>query len=45
VIKYRFSEAQIETLLRVKWWDWDDETIFENTKLLCEPQLFFERFG
>lgn len=27
VIRYRFSESQIEDLLKIKWWDWDDERI------------------
>lgn len=27
VIRYRFSESQIEDLLKIKWWDWDDERV------------------
>jgi virginiamycin A acetyltransferase len=27
VIKKRFSDEQIETLLELKWWDWDIEKI------------------
>lgn len=34
VIKYRFSEEIIERLLRLKWWNWDNEKIMENRKLL-----------
>ncbi|MDR1398030.1 MAG: CatB-related O-acetyltransferase [Desulfarculales bacterium] len=45
IIKYRFTPGQIETLLRVRWWDWDDEVINANAKLLIHPELFFEKFG
>ena len=24
LIKYRFTSYQIEKLLEIKWWDWDD---------------------
>jgi acetyltransferase-like isoleucine patch superfamily enzyme len=30
VIKYRFDERTINELLRIRWWDWSDETIIEN---------------
>jgi aminocyclitol acetyltransferase len=45
VKKYRFSEREIEILLKVKWWDWDDKTLAENTELIENPRAFFERFG
>lgn len=32
--KYRFSKDQIEHLLKIKWWDWDEEKIKENAHLL-----------
>ena len=28
-IKYRFDEDTIESLLKIKWWDWDDNTIIK----------------
>jgi len=43
--KYRFSEKQIEILMRVKWWDWDDRTIARNADCFKNLNLFFERFG
>jgi len=43
--KYRFTDNQIETLLKVKWWDWDDETIRENADCFEDYNLFFEKFG
>lgn len=33
-IKFRFSEAQIASLLRIQWWNWPDEKIIQ-----CGPQL------
>jgi len=38
-IKYRFSQEQIEKLLKIKWWDWDDEKIQENIPLLCNKHI------
>jgi aminocyclitol acetyltransferase len=35
----------IETLLRVKWWDWSIEEINANADALMSPDAFFERFG
>ena len=34
-IKYRFTPDQIEKLLEIKWWNWDDAKINEFTPLLC----------
>lgn len=31
IIKYRFSENQIKDLLDIKWWEWDEEKIRNNT--------------
>jgi acetyltransferase-like isoleucine patch superfamily enzyme len=45
VQRYRFTPEQIEILLRVKWWNWDNDTINKNYKLLLYPELFFEKFG
>lgn len=33
-IKKRFSDEQIDKLLKVKWWDWPVEKITENLSLL-----------
>ena len=39
IIKYRFNTNQIEQLLKIKWWDWDDSKINENIKLLCNENI------
>lgn len=38
-IKYRFSQEQIQTLLRLKWWGWDDNKIKEVVPLLCSNNI------
>lgn len=38
-IKYRFSTEQIEQLLEIKWWNWEDEKINQYTPLLCNENI------
>lgn len=38
-IKYRFTEEQIEKLLKIRWWDWEDEKINQYTPLLCNTNI------
>lgn len=38
-IKYRFSQEQIDELLRIKWWDWSDEKINKHIHMLCNPDI------
>lgn len=35
LIKYRFTPKQIEKLLEIKWWDWEDIKIEKYSHLLC----------
>lgn len=35
VIRKRFDDALIEHLLKLHWWDWDAEKIFDNLEALC----------
>jgi acetyltransferase-like isoleucine patch superfamily enzyme len=39
VKKYRFTPLQIEALLRIKWWDWEDDRINDNVNLLCSTSI------
>lgn len=34
LIKYKFNKKQINQLLKIKWWNWDDAKIDEHTLLL-----------
>jgi acetyltransferase-like isoleucine patch superfamily enzyme len=38
-IKYRFTSEQIEKLLQIKWWNWDDVKINEYAPLLCSDDI------
>ena len=38
-IKFRFTPEQIEKLLEIKWWYWDDVTINNFTPLLCNENI------
>ena len=39
VIKYRFSEKQIEDLLKIQWWNWPIDKITKNIELLCSENI------
>ena len=39
LIKYRFTPEQIEKLLQIKWWYWDDQKINIFTPLLCNNNI------
>jgi acetyltransferase-like isoleucine patch superfamily enzyme len=39
LIKYRFTEEQIEKLLEIKWWFWDDDKINTFGPLLCNNDI------
>ena len=40
IIKYRFSEDVIESLLRIKWWDWSLDKIHDNFKYFNDIERF-----
>lgn len=45
IIKYRFTDAQIEKLLKIRWWDWPLEKIIANIKdFYNTPDEFIEKF-
>lgn len=42
--RYRFPQEMIDTLLRIKWWNWSIDEINANADALMSPDIFFERF-
>ena len=42
----RFDDAQVEALLRIRWWDWPTEVVKERVGLLSSPDVdgFIARF-
>jgi acetyltransferase-like isoleucine patch superfamily enzyme len=46
VIRYRFSERQIEALLEIAWWNWPDEAIKPVVPMLLSEDIdALIRFG
>ncbi|MBI5324137.1 MAG: CatB-related O-acetyltransferase [Ignavibacteriae bacterium] len=42
IISKRFSDEQIEKLLKIKWWNWDYEKIKENSDLFSNIEKFLD---
>lgn len=40
VIKYRFPQEVIDSLLRIQWWDWSDEKLRDNADLFGDVHGF-----
>ncbi len=38
-IKYRFSKEHINALLKIAWWNWEDEKINEAIPYLCTTNI------
>lgn len=45
VMRHRYSQEMIDTLLRVQWWNWSAEEINANADALMSPDIFMARFG
>ena len=47
VIRYRFDEETVQKLLQIKWWDWPDEKVKQNVRLICSDSIhaFIKKFG
>jgi len=43
VIKYRFDDETIGKLLKIRWWDWDEQKIRDSVKDMPNPKLFVEK--
>ena len=39
VIRYKFDEETIESLLSIKWWDWEDEKVNYYSPKLCNSNI------
>jgi virginiamycin A acetyltransferase len=42
-IKYRFNIDQISNLIAIKWWDWNDDKIKNNSELFYDIDEFIEK--
>ncbi len=45
IIRFRFNEDQIDKLLKIEWWNWDDETIRKQMHEMQDINLFLEKYG
>lgn len=45
VIEYRFERNIREQLLRIKWWDWEEEKILSRMEDFIDPKYFCEKYG
>lgn len=41
-IRRRFDAQTVERLMRIKWWDWDEETIMKYRDYFSTPDKLFE---
>ena len=44
VIKQRFSDSVVEDLLSMKWWEWNDDKIFESMQYWGNIDKFIKRY-
>ncbi len=47
VVRFRFEDKVIQSLLRIRWWDWDDEAVREAVPYLsCDDiAAFLGKYG
>jgi len=45
VIKYRYNDAIIKNLLKIKWWDWPEEKIVNNLVYFQDIDKFIQKFS
>lgn len=39
IVRYRFSQAQVEQLLQIAWWNWPIDLIEEFVPMLCDTNI------
>ena len=44
VIRYRFENEQIDKLLKIKWWEFEDEKLKEVEKMFFDVNEFIEKY-
>jgi virginiamycin A acetyltransferase len=45
VLKYRYTQSQIESLLKIKWWEWDIETIRQRIQDFKNIDVFIAKYS
>lgn len=44
VVKYRFTEEQIEKLLNIQWWNFEDDQLLDVERYFFDIELFIGKF-
>jgi len=44
-IKRRFPDSIVESLIKIKWWDWSENKIQESQELFQNPEAFILKYG
>lgn len=44
IIKYRFEQTQIDRLLKIKWWEFDEEKLKDVEKMFFNIDEFIEKY-
>lgn len=44
ILRFRFSDSEIEILNRIKWWEWSDSEIKKNVDFFQYNNMFLEKF-
>ena len=39
IVKYRFDGETVEKLLKIRWWDWPDQLVKDNVRLICSDAV------
>lgn len=42
ILKYRFDEKTIESMLKSQWWNHSEEQIIKNAQLIRDPQVYLK---
>jgi virginiamycin A acetyltransferase len=45
IVKYRFTEEQIEKLLTIKWWDFQDEKLQDIERMFFDVDSFISKYA
>jgi len=45
IVKYRFEQDQIESLIKIGWWNFSDEKLKDVEKMFFEINAFIEKYG
>jgi acetyltransferase-like isoleucine patch superfamily enzyme len=43
--KYRFTEKQIEALEKIKWWEWDKQTVVDRIEDFKNIDIFIQKYA